>query len=120
MNIATHTVVVPFPQAFPDSSEPAVPECPSVQEKQWRDPSLRRESHHQAVRRECALLRDSTLALSPSGKHVHVFTRGTSPRNPGNMIQLSMCCTEYSTCVQRKEGLFIPRMNDGGFQAQSL
>jgi len=41
------------------------------------------ERNHQAVRRECALLRDYTLVLSLFlGQHSRVFTSGPSPENP--------------------------------------
>jgi hypothetical protein len=69
------------------------------------------------------------------GKHVRAFTRGTSPRNPGNTIQLlnvleqvyymkpemsSVLAWEARSPTQapNKERLFIPRIHDGGFQAR--
>src|SRR5713101_333481 len=57
-----------------------VPVCPTVLSKQKFTPVARL---HPAVRRECALLRDFTLALALFlGQHVRVFTPGTSPGNP--------------------------------------
>jgi hypothetical protein len=79
MNTATHTVEVPFPQAFPGLTSWLFPSAPRYR----RNGVPYAERDHQAVRRECALLRDSTLALSLLlGQHGRVFTPGPVPGNP--------------------------------------
>src|SRR5712692_3633648 len=104
-----------------------VPVCPTVLSKQKFTPVARL---HPAVRRECALLRDFTLALALFlGQHVRVFTPGTSPGNP--LTRFSCQGTETNVpqlntyqlvrvVVERRlpagSNFFIPRMNDGGFQ----
>ncbi len=79
MNTATHTVEVPFPQAFPGLTSWLFPSAPRYR----RNGVPYAERDHQAVRRDCALLRDSTLALSLfPGQHGRVFTPGPVPGNP--------------------------------------
>ncbi len=79
MNTATHTVEVPFPQAFPGLTSWLFPSAPRYR----RNGVPYAERDHQAVRRDCALLRDSTLALSLfPGQHGRVFTSGPTPENP--------------------------------------
>ncbi len=105
-----------------------VPVCPTVLSKQKFTPVARL---HPAVRRECALLRDFTLALALFlGQHVRVFTPGTSPGNPLTRfscqgtpdecttvehVPIGTCCGGETTRLAGSN-FFIPRMNDGGFQ----
>jgi len=81
MNIATHRVEVPFPQAFasPRKKRSPFPSAPPVREPRgsthWKTPL--------AVRRACALLRDSTLALPLLlDEHGSIFTPDPSSGNP--------------------------------------
>ena len=61
MHIATHNVEVPFPQAFASLARSLFPCAPGYSRN--RVPPVGRDLL--AVRRECALLRDSTLASFP-------------------------------------------------------
>jgi len=61
MNTATHTVGVPFPQAFASPKRSLFPCAPRYSRN--RVPPV--ERHHLAVRQECALLRDLTPVSFP-------------------------------------------------------
>jgi len=79
MNTATHNVEVPFPQAFASPKRSPFPSAPRYGSNMV--PPVERV--HQAVRRECALLRDSTLALPLLlDEYGSIFTPGPSPGNP--------------------------------------
>ncbi len=79
MNTPTHSVEVPFPQAFAEPSPRPFPSAPRYGSNDI--PPVERD--HLAVRRGCALLRDSTLALSLLlAQYGRVFPSGPSPENP--------------------------------------
>ena len=112
---------------FLSEEEKPVPWCPQVRSKQSCPPFAR---HPLAVRRECALLRDSTLALALfPGKHVRVFTSGPTPLNPYT-IQLSryywsillqgLKVEMHPTHAPSKERFFIPWFKHRGFQIRVI
>src|SRR5271167_3899496 len=88
------------------------------------------ERDHQAVRRECAPRRDSTLALSLFlGQHGRVFASGPTPENPpkrDSVVKVLAIVYEKLGQMSTKRAsrlrvrAFIPWMNHRGFLARSM
>jgi len=125
MNTTTHSVVVPFPQAFASPARSSFPCAPRYGRN--RVPPL--QSIRQAVRRVCAPLRDFTLAA------LHCFLANTvvflplalRQRTHRNAILLSRCYRPILTQGMKSGSrgypctfLFIPAMNGRGFLKSSL
>ena len=89
MNIATHSVEDPSPEAFASLPKQRSLFCGAPAYSRNRVPPVERD--RQAVRRVCALLRDFTLAsFLFLGKYGSVFTPSPSLGNPYT-IQLTRC-----------------------------
>ena len=132
MNTATHTVEVPFPQAFPGLTSWLFPSAPRYR----RNGVPYAERNHQAVRRECALLRDSTLALSLfPGQHGRVFPSSPMLENllKRDLVVKVLEQVYYKECEKssglafqagsprgRAAGFSSPACKDGGGSARSL
>ena len=87
MNTATHNAEARLSRSVLENRSPPRSRVPHGTVETEFPPV---ERGHQAVRRECAPLRDITLALSLLlGQHGRVFPSGPSPENPENAIQLS-------------------------------